>query len=184
MIPVRLEVDRLVSGPTGDTGPAGSGSTGEIGPTGDTGPAGSGATGDTGPTGPNGATGDTGPIGPTGFTGPSGSLTVYGQTGSFVVIIGLVPTTDVGGIVAGDGWVATVGVNYVDILLTPASQILSFTCTGVWDDDQYSAPTGINTISVSFPNAQTKGSFNSTTIHASVGSSSHLLGISFWSIVR
>jgi hypothetical protein len=89
------------TGPTGDTGPAGTavntGATGPTGHTGFTGPAGSasntGATGDTGYTGPTGeqgipgtavntgATGATGHVGATGPTGPTGHTGSTGATG-------------------------------------------------------------------------------------------------------
>jgi hypothetical protein len=69
-----------VIGPTGYTGPIGTGPTGDVGepgetgPTGYTGPIGTGPTGDVGEPGETGPTGDTGPIGtgPTGDAGPTG----------------------------------------------------------------------------------------------------------------
>lgn len=76
-----------VTGPAGETGPAGAdGATGPTGPagaegaTGPTGPAG--ADGTDGATGPAGATGPIGPMGPAGATGPTGPTGAKGDTGA------------------------------------------------------------------------------------------------------
>jgi hypothetical protein len=106
-----------------------------------------------------------------------------------MVMIGHIPTTQVtitgsvNNVITGAGWTATMWSNYVDVTLSPATQILSFNLTPVWDSDTVDASTGVNQISMTYPTTSSPGYINSTTVHVSVGSSSHLVGISFWALV-
>jgi hypothetical protein len=102
------DVTVIGQGPTGATGPSGTG------PTGPTGPTGTGATGSTGPTGPTGSstTGQTGPTGPTGTTG-TGSTGPTGPTGAT-------------GSSSSDGWVSADTMTYA----SADDPTYTMTCSG------------------------------------------------------
>lgn len=124
----------LITGPTGYTGPMGAGATGPAstipGPTGNTGPTGlQGPWGYTGPTGYTGIAGPTGPSrGPVGATGPTGPVGVnqyqftvnYGSSGAIISVTGL-----------PDGWVSTIGSNYVTINYTATGLPQNFVAYGL-----------------------------------------------------
>jgi hypothetical protein len=86
-------------------------------------------------------------------------------------------------VITGDGWIATMWSNYVEVTITVATTIITFIPVPVWDIDMTNASTGINMNSMTYPSTTTKGYISSNTVHVSTGSSDHLVGISFLAIV-
>jgi hypothetical protein len=104
-------------------------------------------------------------------------------------MVGNIPTTQVtitgGGpnVITGKGWTATIWTDHINVTLSPASLVLSFIFVPIWDSDSADSSTGINNTSVTFPSTTQAGYFNSTTVRIALGSSVHLIGISFWALV-
>ena len=114
-----------MTGPTGTTGPLGTGPTGMTGPTGSTGPLG------TGPTGWTGPTGMTGPTGPQNFfiggAGPTGPFAL-GTTASFhpnVVTVTSTTSTATYMIIVGFQTAASIGTNTNRYLISTIARSLT-----------------------------------------------------------
>ena len=147
-----------LQGAKGDTGPQGpqgpKGDTGDTGPQGPQGPKGD--TGETGPQGPQGEqgqkgdTGDTGPQGPKGDTGDTGPQGPAGPNE-----IGSSTTTNIAGILKGDGAAVSAaqsGVDYAPAFSPYQTLSASVTLTAA-HFGQYLLLSGASAFTVTFPAA-------------------------------
>jgi ribose/xylose/arabinose/galactoside ABC-type transport system permease subunit len=98
---------------------------------------------------------------------------------------GLIPVTQVSTTaINGRGWNAVIGTNGIDITFLSVTDIITFTCSGIMDDGTQDSTIGVHQSCTTFPSITEQGYFNNTTVSVTLGSNTHIIGITFFAILK